>query len=124
MTWSILVRDPATGALGAAVATRFFAVGALCLHVEGKVGALATQALINPMYGSHGMAQLRAGDPPDAVAAALEEFDAPPVEAPAPPESSLAPTVLLTLAEREDDASAAPPVQLPADMLAALAEAA
>ena len=29
MTWSILVRDPATGALGAAVATRFFAVGAL-----------------------------------------------------------------------------------------------
>jgi len=76
MTWSILVRDPATGALGAAVATRFFAVGALCLHVEGNVGALATQALINPMYGSHGMAQLRAGDPPDAVAAALLEADA------------------------------------------------
>ena len=50
MTWSILVRDPATGALGAAVATRFFAVGALAIHVEGGVAALATQALINPMY--------------------------------------------------------------------------
>ncbi len=37
MTWSILVRDPATGALGAAVASRFFAVGAVCIHVEGGV---------------------------------------------------------------------------------------
>ena len=61
MTWSILVRDPAMGALGAAVATRFFAVGALCIHVEGGVAALATQALINPMYALHGMARLRAG---------------------------------------------------------------
>src|SRR5579885_3149226 len=29
VTWSILVRDRATGALGAAVASRFFAVGAI-----------------------------------------------------------------------------------------------
>ena len=76
MTWSILVRDPATGALGAAVATRFFAVGALCLHVEGRVGALATQALINPMYGVRGRPRLRAGVPPEAVAAELLAGDA------------------------------------------------
>jgi uncharacterized Ntn-hydrolase superfamily protein len=80
MTWSILVRDPATGALGAAVATRFFAVGALAIHVEGGVeggvAALATQATINPMYAVHGMARLRAGEPPDAVAAALLADDA------------------------------------------------
>jgi uncharacterized Ntn-hydrolase superfamily protein len=76
MTWSILVRDPATGALGAAVATRFFAVGALAIHAEGGVAALATQALINPMYAAHGMARLRAGEPPDAVAAALLAEDA------------------------------------------------
>src|SRR6476646_5997896 len=76
MTWSILVRDPATGALGAAVATRFFAVGALAIHVEGGVAALATQALINPMYAVHGMARLRAGEPPEAVAAALLAEDA------------------------------------------------
>ena len=76
MTWSILVRDPASGALGAAVATRFFAVGALAIHVEGGVAALATQALINPMYATHGMARLRAGEPPDAVAAALLAQDA------------------------------------------------
>ncbi len=76
MTWSILVRDPATGALGAAVATRFFAVGALCIHVEGGVAALATQALINPMYAVHGMPRLRAGEAPEAVAAALLAEDA------------------------------------------------
>lgn len=76
MTWSILVRDPATGSLGAAVATRFFAVGALCIHVEGGVGALATQALINPMYAVHGMPMLRDGMAPDAVAAALLAADA------------------------------------------------
>src|SRR5690349_13876066 len=76
MTWSILARDQATGALGAAVATLFFAVGALAIHVEGGVAALATQALINPMYAVHGMARLRAGEPPGAVAAALLVEDA------------------------------------------------
>jgi uncharacterized Ntn-hydrolase superfamily protein len=76
MTWSILVRDPATGALGAAVATRFFAVGALCIHVEGGVAALATQALVNPMYAVKGMPRLRAGEAPADVAAALLAEDA------------------------------------------------
>jgi uncharacterized Ntn-hydrolase superfamily protein len=76
MTWSILVRDSAGGALGAAVATRFFAVGALAIHVEGGVAALATQAMINPMYAVDGMARLRAGEPPEAIAAALLADDA------------------------------------------------
>jgi uncharacterized Ntn-hydrolase superfamily protein len=76
MTWSILARDPATGAIGAAVATRFFAVGALAIHAEGQVGALATQALINPMYAVDGMPRLRAGEPPDDIVAALLAGDA------------------------------------------------
>jgi uncharacterized Ntn-hydrolase superfamily protein len=76
MTWSILARDTHTGAIGAAVATRFFAVGALAIHVEGGVGALATQALINPMYAVDGMPRLRAGEAPDGVIAALLEADA------------------------------------------------
>src|ERR1700684_963900 len=76
MTWSILARDPKTGALGAAVATRFFAVGALAIHAEGGVAALATQALINPMYAVHGMPMLRAGEAPDAVVATLLAADA------------------------------------------------
>jgi uncharacterized Ntn-hydrolase superfamily protein len=76
MTWSILARDAATGTLGAAVATRFFAVGALAIHVEGGVAALATQALINPMYAVQGMPRLRSGEAPDAVLAALLAADA------------------------------------------------
>ena len=76
MTWSILARDPDTGALGVAVATRFFAVGALCPHVEGRVAALSTQALINPMYAIEGLAMLRQGRPAPEVAAALTAADA------------------------------------------------
>ena len=75
MTWSILARSP-DGTLGAAVATRFFAVGALCLHVEGGTAALATQALVNPMYAVHGLPMLRAGEAPEAVMAALLGADA------------------------------------------------
>lgn len=67
MTWSILVRDPETGALGAAVASKFFAVGGLCIHVEGQVGALATQALVNPMYAVDAMPRLRAGGDPAVI---------------------------------------------------------
>ncbi len=67
MTFSILVRDSETGELGAAVASRFFAVGALCIHVEGGVAALATQALVNPMYAVHAMPRLRAGEAPGRV---------------------------------------------------------
>jgi uncharacterized Ntn-hydrolase superfamily protein len=76
MTWSILARDPVTGALGAAVATRFFAVGALAIHVEGGVAALATQALINPMIAVLGMPRLRANEAPDAVLSSLLAGDA------------------------------------------------
>ncbi len=76
MTWSILVRDRETGALGAAVASRFFATGAICLHVEGRVGALSTQALVNPMYAVHAMPRMRAGEEPEAIVAAVTAADA------------------------------------------------
>jgi uncharacterized Ntn-hydrolase superfamily protein len=75
MTWSILARDPATGALGVAVASRFFAVGAICPFAEGGVAALATQALVNPLYAVHAMPRLRAGDAPAAVLDALVSPD-------------------------------------------------
>ena len=69
MTWSILARDG--DVLGGAVATKFFAVGALCLHVEGGVGALATQALINPMLAWPGMPRLRDNEDPALLVPAL-----------------------------------------------------
>lgn len=61
MTWSIIARDAATGALGVGIATRFFAVGSLCPHAQSGVGALSTQALVNPHYGRQGLELLRAG---------------------------------------------------------------
>ena len=76
MTWSILARDPSTGEVGVAVATRFFAVGAVCPRAEGGTGAVATQALVHPGYAPEGLARLRAGDHPAAVVAALVAADA------------------------------------------------
>jgi uncharacterized Ntn-hydrolase superfamily protein len=76
MTWSILARDPRTGELGAAVATRFFAVGALCPGVEGGVGAVCTQALINPVWRIDALARLRGGEAPEPILAALVAADA------------------------------------------------
>ena len=66
MTWSIIARD-ASGAFGVAIATRFFAVGALCPHAESGVGALSTQALVNPHYGRQALELLRAGVPASEV---------------------------------------------------------
>src|SRR2546427_1337290 len=67
MTWSIIARDAASGAFGVAIATRFFAVGALCPHAESGVGALSTQALVNPHYGAQGLKLLREGMPAEVV---------------------------------------------------------
>ncbi len=63
MTWSIVARDR-DGSLGVAVASKFFAVGALCPFVQSGVGALATQALVNPLYGRRGLDLLAQGIAP------------------------------------------------------------
>jgi uncharacterized Ntn-hydrolase superfamily protein len=63
MTWSIIARDGASGAFGVAIATRFFASGALCPHARSGVGALSTQALVNPHYGPQVLDLLAAGVP-------------------------------------------------------------
>jgi len=75
MTWSILARD-ASGAFGVAIASRFFAVGALCPQARGGVGALATQALVNPLYGPPGLEMLARGASADEVVRTLTGADA------------------------------------------------
>lgn len=75
MTWSIVARDPATGHLGIAVASRFFAVGGIVPHIRGGVGAVATQAFVNPLYGVDGLAALVMGKEPQAVVAELTARD-------------------------------------------------
>jgi uncharacterized Ntn-hydrolase superfamily protein len=61
MTWSIVAKDRETGLFGLAIASRFFAVGALCPWAEGGVGAVCTQAMMNPSLGPRGLALLREG---------------------------------------------------------------
>ena len=74
MTWSIVARDE-SGRLGVAVASRFFAVGALCPYSRGNVGAISTQALVNPGYGPAGLALLAQGLPPARVVEMLTAGD-------------------------------------------------
>ena len=76
MTWSIIARDKASGAFGIAVATRFFAVGARVPFIAAGIGAVATQALVNPFYGTDGLALLRDGRSADDVVAMLIAADA------------------------------------------------
>jgi uncharacterized Ntn-hydrolase superfamily protein len=75
MTWSILARDDA-GRIGVAIASRFFAVGALTVHTRGGSGAVATQALVNPLYGPRGLALLDEGLPAAEVVQRLVAEDA------------------------------------------------
>ncbi len=76
MTWSIVARDPDTGYLGIAVATRFFAVGGLVPHIRGGIGAVATQAFVSPLYGTDGLALLVAGKAPGDIITELTARDA------------------------------------------------
>jgi uncharacterized Ntn-hydrolase superfamily protein len=74
MTWSIVARD-ASGALGVAVSSRFFAVGAHCPHARSGVGALSTQALVNPHYGPRGLSLLERNVASERVIEALISAD-------------------------------------------------
>src|SRR5437660_2664157 len=75
MTWSIIARDSLTGQFGIAVATRFFAVGARVPHIAAGIGAIATQALVNPYYGIDGLKLLREGRKPRDIVETLISGD-------------------------------------------------
>lgn len=78
-TFSIVARDPVTGALGAAVSTARLAVGNRVIHVEHNVGAIATQANTNPLLAKEALQRLQNGvtakDALDAVLKADEKRD-------------------------------------------------
>jgi uncharacterized Ntn-hydrolase superfamily protein len=75
MTFSVLLRDPVTGDIGAGVASRFLAAGALVLHARADSGAVATQALVNVSFGPHGLRLLEQGLPADDVVRQLIDAD-------------------------------------------------
>ena len=59
MTWSIIFHERQSGRIAIAVATKFFAVGARGPNTEPLKGAVCTQALMNPLYGPHGLRLIR-----------------------------------------------------------------
>ena len=68
MTFSIVARDPANGDLGVAVASKFLAVGSVVPSARAGVGAVATQAWANVLYGPEGLDLMGAGlAAPDAL---------------------------------------------------------
>jgi uncharacterized Ntn-hydrolase superfamily protein len=74
-TFSIVACDPATGELGVAVASRYFAVGAVVPWAEAGVGAIATQAWVNKDYGILGLELLEKGYNPHEVIDSLTADD-------------------------------------------------
>lgn len=62
MTYSIVARDLATGQYGVAVASRFFAVGALVPHIRGGRCAVATQAFVSPIWGIEAADRMARGE--------------------------------------------------------------
>jgi uncharacterized Ntn-hydrolase superfamily protein len=76
MTFSIVARDPRTGAFGAATATGTPVVGGLVLHLAPDVGAIATQGLsTNPFYGVRGLRLLEDNFDADATCRKLTDED-------------------------------------------------
>ena len=75
MTWSLIARDPATGAFGIAVATKNFAVGCRVPFIASGIGAIATQALVNPFYGVRGLRFLQDDLPPEEIVKTLTAGD-------------------------------------------------
>src|SRR6188474_3805365 len=70
-TFSIVARDPATGQVGVAVQSHWFAVGQIVPWAEAGVGAVATQSFVDPSYGKLGLDLLRAGKSAPAALRAL-----------------------------------------------------
>ncbi len=60
-TFSIVAFDPATGEMGVAVQSHWFAVGGEVPWAEAGVGAVATQSFIDTSYGTLGLNMMRAG---------------------------------------------------------------
>jgi len=72
-TYSIVARDPATGQLGVAVQSHYFCVGRVVPWAEAGIGAVATQAMVDPSYGPRGLELMRIGtSAPDTLAASID----------------------------------------------------
>jgi uncharacterized Ntn-hydrolase superfamily protein len=74
-TFSIVAIDPATGVCGAAVASKYPAVGEVVPFVRGGVGAFCTQHYHNPQFGPRALEMLAAEKPPNEILGELVRDD-------------------------------------------------
>lgn len=74
-TFSIVAYDSVTGELGVAVQSKYFSVGRVVPWAEAGVGAVATQASVNPSFGVQALALMKNGLAPDEVMRALAAND-------------------------------------------------
>jgi uncharacterized Ntn-hydrolase superfamily protein len=75
-TFSIVARDPQTGELGVAVASRFFSVGSVVPYASFSAGAVATQANANVAYGPRALELFARGATAEEVLKVLLRGDA------------------------------------------------
>src|SRR5689334_25107361 len=74
-TYSIVAVDPEAGICGAAVASKYPAVGKVVPYVRAGVGAFCTQHWHNPRWGQPALDLLAAGKAPEEVLAELLRDD-------------------------------------------------
>ncbi len=75
-TFSVVAADVATGEVGCAVQSKYFAVGNVVPWARADVGAVATQAAGVAAYGPRALAALEGGaSPAEAIALVLEDDD-------------------------------------------------
>src|ERR687889_59929 len=63
-TYSIVARDPESGAVGVAVQSHWFSVGSVVSWARAGVGAVATQSIAEPAYGPDALDLLAEGVSP------------------------------------------------------------
>jgi uncharacterized Ntn-hydrolase superfamily protein len=74
-TFSIVAADPETGECGAAVASKYPAVGRIVPYARAGVGAFCTQHWHHPQWGERALDMLQAGKSPEEVLATLLRDD-------------------------------------------------
>jgi uncharacterized Ntn-hydrolase superfamily protein len=74
-TFSIIAFDPATNELGVGVQSRAFAAGAAVPYAKPRIGAVATQASANRLYGPKAIALLEQGLSPTEVVKTITDED-------------------------------------------------
>lgn len=74
-TFSIVAYDSVTQELGVAVQSKYFSVGRVVPWARAGIGAVATQASVNPSFGVQALAMLENGLSPEQVLVALSAND-------------------------------------------------